>query len=130
MSIKEFFDAIGKAWNTLIGGIKSVLHKLFTAKYGVWVVLGLIICFFIGKTIIDYQEFDQNCENFKSAMQYERERIINKYNIEEGSKTCTSDECQDEVWIIFQIEQNFRNEENFFLGQRCLSNDDYEFKLN
>ena len=130
MSIKEFFDAIGKAWNTLIGGIKSVLHKLFTAKNGVWIVLGLIICFFIGKTIIDYQEFDQNCENFKSAMQYERERIINKYNIEEGSKTCTSDECQDEVWIIFQIEQNFRNEENFFLGQRCLSNDDYEFKLN
>ena len=78
MSIKEFFDAIGKAWNTLIGGIKSVLHKLFTAKNGVWIVLGLIICFFIGRTIIDYQEFANDCETGKAAHKWAKERIEKK----------------------------------------------------
>jgi len=110
--------------------IKELLEKIYTAKYGIWVVLGLIICLFIWKTIIDYQEFDQRCENFKIFSEYERARIIMKFNISEDNKTCIG-ECEDELLILARIEQKFRKEDNFFLGQRCIddSNKLSEFLL-
>ena len=108
MSIKEFFVAIA-----------NTLKKLFTAKNGVWIVLGLIICFFIGKTIIDYQEFTNQCEISKEIMQYQIEKIENMMS-KETNQTCTSD-CMLEK---FRLNQLFANlvpdyENDSFLFTRC-----------
>ena len=108
MSIKELFVAIA-----------NTLKKLLTAKYGVGIVLGLIICFFIGKTIIDYQEFTNQCEISKEVMQYQIEKIENMM-AKETNQTCISD-CMLEKWKLNQLYINLvpDYENDSFLFTSC-----------
>jgi hypothetical protein len=69
MSIKELFEKI-------FGGLKSVPHKLYTAKNGVRNLIILIICFFIvGGIIVErlaYENYIYGCIEYygASAMVY------------------------------------------------------------